>query len=161
MRASFTVPVIVAVALVAGACSQTTTPTSPSAAVGGTSAASSENITAQGGKSTADVATVLLVCDSAVNAQVDFQLFDSLFGQTALTPVLHLECGPDSLLGSRRDTLKVTTSSQAGWASVSVFNVQTGAFIGGCPGGTVTPGSMECPDSSKKAPAANATLTFK
>jgi len=159
MRAWFTVLVVVAVTSVAAGCSQSTTPTSPSSVVVGTSAATSESITAQGGKSTADTTTVVLACDGAVNAQVDFRLADGLFAP--LTSVIHLECGPDSFSGGKRDTVKVTTSQQAGWAFVDTFTVQTGAFNGGCPGGTAVPGTMECPGSSKKAPAANATLTFK
>ena len=161
MRASFTVLVVVAATFVVGGCSQPTSPTSPSSVAAGTSAATSEHISATGGKQNPPSTTVLLVCDSAVNAQVDFQLVDDLFNHNPLTSVLHLECGPDSFSGSRRATLKVTTSSDAGFAFVDVFAVQTADFIGGCPGGTAVPGTLECPGSSKKAPAPGATLTFK
>lgn len=160
MRASFTVLVVVAVTSLAAGCSQSTTPTSPSAVVAGTSAATSESITVQGGKSTADTTTVVLVCDSAVNAQADVRLVDDISTQTLLGSA-HLECGPDSLSGSKRDSVKVTTPAQAGWAMVDTFTVQTGAFNGGCPGATVVPGQLECPGSSKKSPAASATLSFK
>jgi hypothetical protein len=120
-----------------------------------------DRITGAAAKPQPPSTTVLLVCDSAVNAQVDVRLVDDLVNQTALTPLMHLACGPDSPLGSRRDTLKVTSFAKAGFALVDVFTVQSGGFNGGCPGGTVVPGSMECPGSSKKAPAPGATLTFK
>ena len=161
MRASFTVLLVVATIAVGG-CSQTTTPSSPSSVVADTAASTStsETTMAQGGKPGAAATTVLLVCDSAVNAQVDVRLVDDILTQNLLGTA-HLECGPDSLLGSRRDTVKVTTFAQAGWAIVDLFAVRTGAFNGGCPGATVLPASLECPGSSKKAPAAGATLTFK
>jgi hypothetical protein len=161
MRASLKVLAVVAVTFVASGCSQATTPTSPSAAAAGSASAStSERITAQGGKSTEDTATVLLVCDSAVNAQADVRLVDDILTQNVLGTA-HLECGPDSFSGSRRDTVKLVTSQQAGWAIIDTFTVQTGAFNGGCPGATVVPGQLECPGSSKKSPAASATLTFR
>jgi hypothetical protein len=101
------------------------------------------------------------VCDSAANAQVDVRLFDGLFTQNYLASV-HLECGPDSFSGSRRDTVKVATIPAVGWAIIDVFAVQVGGFIGGCPGGTAVPGSVECPGGgTKKSPAPGATLTIK
>jgi hypothetical protein len=159
MRASFPVLLVVATIAVSG-CSQTTTPSSPSAVVADTSASTSDTSSAQGGKPGAAATTVVLVCDSAVNAQVDVRLVDDILTQTLLGTA-HLECGPDSFSGSRRDTVKVTTFAEAGWAMVDGFAVQTGAFNGGCPGATVLPASLECPGSSKKNPAAGATLTFK
>ena len=159
MRASFSVLLVVATIAVGG-CSQTTTPTSPSSVVADTSAATAETNSAQGPKPSAAATTVLLACDSAVNAHVEVRLVDDIVTQNLLGTA-HLECGPDSVSGSRRDTVKVTTFAQAGWAIVDLFAVQTGAFTGGCPGATALPGSLECPGSSKKAPAANATLTFK
>ena len=76
-----------------------------------------------------------------------------------LLATAQLDCGP----GNRRDTVKVTTFAQAGFAIVDVFEVQTVAFTGSCAGPLPLPlpASLECPESSKKAPAANATLTFK
>jgi hypothetical protein len=165
MRASFTVLLIVATIAVSG-CSQTTTPTSPSAAVGGTSAAT---IVAGASAETsgtmakingpAPSTTVLLVCDSPANAQADFELYDS-FGGTLLAGPIHLECGPDSLSGSRRDTVKVPTFADAGWAHVGVFTVQS-VVSGGCAGDTAVPGTLECLQGSKKEPHPGATLTFK
>jgi hypothetical protein len=161
MRASFTV-LIVAATIGTGGCRQTVAPNSPSSVAAATSAATPDSVTTQAGKPSGAATTALLVCDSAANAQVDFRLVDDLFTGTPLSGTVHLECGPDSLSGSRRDTVKVTTFAQAGWAFVDVFAVQAGAFIGGCPGGTAVPGSAECPGGgSKKSPVPGATLTFK
>jgi hypothetical protein len=159
MRTSSTVLAIVAVVSVAAGCSQSPSPSGPSSVVASTSAAaSSQIISAQGGKSTEDIATIVLACDGAVNAQVDVQLMVDAVTLPALAEV-HLECGPDSLSGSRRDTVKITTSSQAQWANVTAFTV-TG-FSGGCLAGTAIPGKIECPESSHKSPAPNAVLTFR
>jgi hypothetical protein len=98
--------------------------------------------------------TVVLACDHNVNGAVTFTLQPSLFDTTNLGGG-SLDCGPDSISGLKRNSVKISTTQDAGWINVSSFTVST--FSGGCLGGSTIPAKMECPlDGSR-----GATLTAR
>ena len=99
--------------------------------------------------------SLMLVCDRSVNAQVTAQLFTSAGGTLLGTPTL--SCGPDSVSGSRRDTVKFTTASPAGFVNVQTFAVQSNTS-GGCGTAGSLPLKFECIPAGATS---GATLTVR
>ena len=75
--------------------------------------------------------TIVLTCDRNVSATVTFELRPSFFDSTVVGSG-SIDCGPDSLSGAKRNSLKVVTTAPAGWISANAtVGVEGGCLIEG------------------------------
>jgi hypothetical protein len=98
--------------------------------------------------------TVVLVCDKNTDAAVTFTLQPSFFDPTVVGGGF-VDCGPDSVSGTKRTSLKVTTTANAGVILISSFTIN-GISSGGCGGGSVIPTKFDCPGDG--TPGASLTV---
>jgi hypothetical protein len=95
--------------------------------------------------------TITLSCTNTADAQVTLQLWDTPLGSVR-TGDISLDCGKSSPTGNKRTSVKITTPNfNPGWVNISVFDVQSPAFIGDCSGGSSFPAKVMCPLSGKAA----------